>query len=131
MNARAEARFALEQWGIWCRTNIGAPRPVSSWMGDFWSNFNGSRVAGDRRPVRVWEDPDCEAFDQHVMRYVRMANQPAFEALTLYYAFTDSDGYHSVSKAALARRLRVSRDTATKRLEIGENMVAAVISTAQ
>lgn len=126
----AQARFALEQWGIWCRTQTGAPRDAISWMGPFLDRLKERRGEPDGRLVRAWEDRDCEAFDQHVMAHIRSTNYSAFRALALYYAFPGDDEYRALSKAVLARRLGVSRDTATKRLEVGENMVAAMVAMA-
>lgn len=126
----AQARFALEQWGIWCRTQTGAPRDAISWMGPFVDRLKERRGEPDDRPVRTWEDRDCEAFDLHVMAHIRSTNYDAFRALVLYYAFPGDDEYRALSKAVLAKRLGVNRDTATKRLEIGENMVAAMVAMA-
>lgn len=126
----AEARFALEQWGIWSRTAGPAPKGAISWMGPIVDRQIGQIVDDDGRPVQVWEDAACQGFDEHVMAHIRQHNPPAFMALKLYYAFPDGDDYRALSKTVLAKRLRVSRVTAIKRLEIGESMVAAMLAMA-
>ena len=126
----AQAEFALEQWGIWCRTATPGPKGAISWMGPMVDRLVGTIVENDERPVRAWEDNDCEAFDTHVIRHVRDNNPEAYQALRLYYAFPDADDYRAISKSVLAKRLRVNRDTAVKRLEIGINMVAAMLAMA-
>lgn len=126
----AEARHALEQWGIWSRTDGPAPKGAISWMGPMIDRKVGHIVEDDGRPVQVWPDDDCQRFDKHVMAHIREHNPPAFMALKLYYAYPDGDEYRSLSKSLLAKRLRVSRVTAIKRLEIGESMVAAMLAMA-
>ncbi len=126
----AQAEFALEQWGIWCRTATPGPKGAISWMGPMVDRLVGTIVEADERPVRAWEDNDCEAFDAHVIRLVRDHNPEAYQALRHYYAFPDGDDYRAISKSVLAKRLRVNRDTAVKRLEIGINMVAAMLAMA-
>ena len=123
----AQARFALEQWGIWCRTQTGAPRDAISWMGPFLDRLKDRRGEPDDRPVRTWEDRDCEAFDLHVMAHIRSISYPTFRTLALYYAFPDGDEYRSISKNRLAQRLGVSRPTAEKRLSEGEHMVVMAL----
>ncbi|WP_348720365.1 hypothetical protein [uncultured Alcanivorax sp.] len=126
----AQAEFALEQWGIWCRTATPGPKGAISWMGPMVDRMVGQIVEADERPVRAWEDNDCEAFDAHVVRHIRENNIDAYEAIKAYYAFPDGDDYRALSKTVLAKRLRVNRDTAVKRLEIGINMVAAMLAMA-
>ena len=126
----AQAEFALEQWGIWCRTATPGPKGAISWLGPMVDRMVGQIVEADERPVRAWEDNDCEAFDAHVVRHIRENNIDAYEAIKAYYAFPDGDDYRALSKTVLAKRLRVNRDTAVKRLEIGINMVAAMLAMA-
>lgn len=126
----AQAEFSLEQWGIWCRTATPGPKGAISWMGPMLDRMMGTIVDNDERPVRAWEDADCEAFDAHVVRHIRENNKDAYEALRAYYAYPDGDEYRAVSKTVLAKRLKVSRVTAIKRLEIGINMVAAMLAVA-
>lgn len=124
------AEMALTQWGIWCRSNTGAPHDAISWMGPFLDRMRGQIIDPDDRPVRLWEDPVCEAFDAHVMQYIRTSHPDEFRALAAYYAFPAGDDDTVTSKAGLARRLRTSRNTAIKRLESGIKMVAMAMHMA-
>ena len=125
----AQAEFALEQWGIWARISRPGPRGAISWMGPMMDRAVGQIIDDSGYPVQSWNDGDCEAFDAHVMRHIRENNPPVFQALKTYYADA-ADEYRSVSKADLAKRLRINRSTAIKRLEIGINMVAAMLAMA-
>ena len=124
------AEMALTQWGIWCRSNTGAPRGAISWMGPFVDRMRGQIIDPDDRPVRLWDDPVCEAFDAHVMQYIRERYPEDFRALAEYYAFPAGDDDLVTSKAGLAKRLRVSRNTAIRRLEAGIKMVAVALAMA-
>ena len=125
----AEAEFALEQWGIWSRRHRPGPKDAISWMGPMIDRMVGQIVDDSGYPVQAWEDRDLEAFDSHIMHHIRANNHPVFQTLKTYYG-DSSDEYRCVSKRELARRLKVNRDTAVKRLEIGINMVAAMLSMA-
>lgn len=124
------AELALTQWGIWCRSNTGAPRGAISWMGPFVDRMRGQIIDPDDRPVRLWEDSECEGFDLQVMQYIRRRHPHEFEALAIYYAFPAGDDDLVTSKAGLARRLHISRNTAIRRLESGIKMVAMAMHMA-
>lgn len=124
---RALARHALEQWGLWCRTRTPGPKPDRSWMGPFVDRMLGSIIRSGA--VQDWKEDDCERFDSQVMRKIRALNVDVFHALERYYAYPDREMRESASKGALAKRLRVNRDTASKRLEIGEHMVMMMMGS--
>lgn len=120
------AKFALEQWGAWCRSGLDGPRPEKSWMGAFLDRLK-ERALHQQAVYQIWEEDKCELFDLHVMRRVKAINPDAFQALKLYYAYPSSDDSLALSKQHLANRLKVDRRTAAKRLEVGENMVAVML----
>ena len=125
----AGAEFALEQWGIWTRREKPAPKHAISWMGPMIDRLMEQIIDDSGHPVQAWEDRDCEAFDAHVMTHIRQQNMAVFRTLRVYYA-ESTDEYRCTSKKELARRLHVDRRTATKNLEIGINMVAAMLAMA-
>ena len=71
------------------------------------------------------EDEVMEVFDRRVMAVLRGQNHDAYQAAYEYYAVGFAEDRHGVRE--LARRLRIGKDAASKRLYAAITAVASMV----
>ena len=119
-----DAERMLEQWGIWSRTGRPGPRQYQSVAGA----LERAMVQQPTPAVHVPEDEVMEEFDRRVMATLRAQNSDAYEAVRLYYVVGFAEDRSGIREIAF--RLRVNKDTASKRLYAAITAVAAMIALA-
>lgn len=117
-----DAERMLDQWGLWCRLGRPGPKGYKSIAGV----LEEAMVQQQGASGFTEEDEVMEVFDRRVMAVLRGENPDAYEAVYQYYAVGFAEDRHGVRE--LGRRLKVSKDLASKRLYAAITAVASMVT---
>ncbi len=117
-----DAERMLDQWGLWCRLGRPGPKAYKSIAGV----LEEAMVQQQGASGFTEEDEVMEVFDRRVMAVLRGENPDAYEAVYQYYAVGFAEDRHGVRE--LGRRLKVSKDLASKRLYAAITAVASMVT---